>query len=41
MQDTTDLLKFKNKFITSLRLLFYSESMRESSPYIEYSMVGA
>ena len=24
--------------ITSLRLLFYSESMRESSPYLKYSM---
>ena len=25
--------------ITSLRLLFYSESMRESSPYLKYSMI--
>ena len=31
-------LNAKINFITSLRLLFYSESMRESSPYIKYSM---
>ena len=33
-------LNEKINFITSLRLLFYSESMRESSPYIKYSMQG-
>ena len=33
-------LNAKINFITSLRLLFYSESMRESSPYIKYSMVN-
>ena len=32
-------LNAKINFITSLRLLFYSESMRESSPYIKYSML--
>ena len=32
-------LNEKINFITSLRLLFYSESMRESSPYLKYSMV--
>ena len=32
-------LKAKINFITSLRLLFYSESMRESSPYIKCSML--
>ena len=31
-------LNAKINFITSLRLLFYSESMRESSLYIKYSM---
>ena len=31
-------LNAKINFITSLRLLFYSESMRESSPYLKYSM---
>ena len=31
-------LNAKINFITSLRLLFYSESMRESSPYIRYAM---
>ena len=31
-------LNAKIDFITSLRLLFYSESMRESYPYIKYSM---
>ena len=30
----------KINFITSFRLLFYSESMRESSPYIKYSMIS-
>ena len=34
-------LNAKIYFITSLRLLFYSESMRESSPYIKYSMIQA
>ena len=33
-------LNAKINVITSLRLLFYSESMRESSPYLKYSMVG-
>ena len=32
-------LNEKINFITSLRLLFYSESMRESSPYLKYSML--
>ena len=32
-------LNAKINVITSLRLLFYSESMRESSPYLKYSMV--
>ena len=31
-------LNAKINFITSLRLLFYSESMCESSPYLKYSM---
>ena len=31
-------LNAKINVITSLRLLFYSESMRESSPYLKYSM---
>ena len=31
-------LNAKINFITSLRLLFYSESMRESPPYLKYSM---
>ena len=32
-------LNAKINFITSLRLLFYNESMRESSRYIKYSMI--
>ena len=31
-------LNAKINVITSLRLLFYNESMRESSPYLKYSM---